>query len=224
MTNSIIQGATGGLQTDLALSYLIRQPKAVSKIAKAVILLHGVGSNEQDLFAIAPGLPGDVYVIAVRGPIAIGNNRFAWYNVDFSSGKPIIQAAQEAFSRELIRKFIKQVKEKYTIDEVYLGGFSQGAIMSNSIGLTHPADVKGIMSFSGRILQEIRPLVQKITDLQRLEVLVAHGVLDNTLPIQYAREAKEYLETLGVQLTYYEYNIGHQLSNEVLNDLNAWLQ
>src|SRR6476620_3167118 len=175
MTHSIIEGITEGLQTDLALSYLIRESIQLSKIVKAVILLHGVGSNEQDLFALAPDLPDGVYVIAARGPIAVGNNRFAWYNVDFSSGKPIIEAEQEAISREMIRKFSKQVKEKYAIDEVFLGGFSQGAIMSNSIGLTNPGDVQGIMSFSGRILQEIRPLVQKVTDLRHLKVLVAHG-------------------------------------------------
>lgn len=224
MTQSIINESAEALQTDLALSYLIKTPEQGSDNARAIILLHGVGSNEQDLFGLASQLPKDVYVIAPRGPLVVGANRYAWYNVDFSSGHPTINAEQETASRELIRNFIQEVKEKYSIDELYLGGFSQGAIMSHSIGLIHPDEVKGIISFSGRVLQEIRPLVQNDKHLHHLKVFLSHGVQDNTLPIHFAREAKEYLETLGVQLSYHEYPIGHQLSSEVLRDLNAWMK
>jgi phospholipase/carboxylesterase len=222
MTRSIID-TTADHKTDLSLTYLVREPIQASNKARAIILLHGVGSNEEDLFGLASQLPADMYIISPGGPFILGPGRYAWYNVDFSTGRPIIQSAQEAASREKILSFIREVKEKYLIDELYLGGFSQGAIMSYSIGLTHPGAVRGIISFSGRILDEVRPLVQNDNYLQQLKVLVAHGVLDNTLPIHYAREAKVYLESLGVQLTYHEYPIGHQLSNEVLPDLNNWL-
>jgi phospholipase/carboxylesterase len=106
---------------------------------------------------------------------------------------------------------------------VYLGGFSQGAIMSYSIGLTSPKEVQGIISLSGRLLEEVRPLVTKNNDLAQLKVFIAHGVQDNTLQIQCARDAKSYLENLQVQLSYHEYNIGHQINGAVLNDMNAWL-
>ena len=224
MTQSIINESTEALQADLALAYLIKKPEQVSNNVKAIMLLHGVGSNEQDLFALASQLPKDVFVIAPRGPFAVGVNRYAWYNVDFSSGRPDINAEQETASRQLIRKFIQEVKEKYSIDELYLGGFSHGAIMSQSIGLIHPDEVQGIISLSGRVLQEIRPLVQHDKYLHQLKVFLAHGVQDQTLPIHFAREAKEYLESLGVQLTYHEYPIGHQVSSEVLKDLNAWMK
>jgi len=209
---------------DFELSYLVRAPKANDTKQKAIILLHGVGSNEQDLFGLADQLPADYYVIAPRGPFNVGTGRYAWYNVDFSTGSPVINAGEEAASRELIRKFIKQVKKEYNIDEVYLGGFSQGAIMSYSIGLTHPEEVQGILALSGRILNEIKPSVKKDNALQHLNVFVAHGVQDNMLPIHYARSAKEYLESLGVVLTYHEYPIGHQISNDVVIDLNSWLR
>ncbi len=169
-------------------------------------------------------MPDDAYVISARGQFTLGAGRYAWYNVNFSTGKPIINAEQEALSREVIRTFIKQVKQKYHLDELYLGGFSQGAIMSYSIGLTHPNEVQGIISLSGRVLDEIRPLVKKDNYLQRMKVLVAHGVQDNTLPINYAREAKDYLQSLGVQLTYHEYQLGHQINNVVLQELNEWLR
>jgi len=223
MTRSIID-TTADHKTDLSLTYLVREPIHASNKASAIILLHGVGSNEEDLFGLSSQLPADMYIISPRGPLMVGPGRYAWYNVDFSTGRPIIKTEQEAASREKIVVFIREVREKYQPDSLYLGGFSQGAIMSYSIGLTLPGEVQGIISFSGRILDEIRPLVKNDKYLQHLKVLVAHGVHDNILPVHYAREAKEYLETLGVQLTYHEYTIGHQLNNEVLHDLNAWLK
>lgn len=208
----------------MVLQYLVREPQIKSEKKKAIILLHGVGSNEQDLFSLADHLPPDFYVISARGQFTLGAGRYAWYNVDFSTGKPVYNAAQEASSRKIIREFMEQVKRKYNLDEIYLGGFSQGAIMSYSIGLTHPNEVKGVIALSGRVLDEIKPVVAKEEYLQRLKVFVAHGVQDNTLPVHYAREAKYYFEDLGVQLTYKEYPMGHQLSNEVLQDLNKWLR
>lgn len=224
MTNTIITEAGSYTIKDFALEYLIREPKVRSKKQKAIILLHGVGSNEQDLFSVAGQLPADAYIIAARGQYTLGEGRYAWYNVDFSTGKPVINAEQEAASREVIRAFINQVKRKYQIDELYLGGFSQGAIMSYSVGLTRPNEVQGIISLSGRILDEIKPFVKKDDHLKQLKIFIAHGVQDNMLPIHYARAAKEYLENLSAQLSYHEYQMGHQISNEVMEDLNNWLK
>ncbi|GAA4437328.1 phospholipase/carboxylesterase [Pontibacter saemangeumensis] len=212
------------LENDLALQYLVRPASSTTTHAKAVILLHGVGSNEQDLFQLATHFPADVTVISPRGPIVLGNGRYAWYEVDFSTGKPTINPTQEAQSRETIQLFVEQVKAKYNLDEVYLGGFSQGAIMSYSIGLKHPELVAGILAFSGRILQEIRPLVQQNAALQQLKVFISHGTQDNMLPVHYAREAKAYLEDKGVQLTYHEEDMGHQLNSQVVADVVNWLQ
>ena len=123
----------------------------------------------------------------------------------------------------MIRTFIDQVRNEYDLQDVYLGGFSQGAIMSYSIGLSHPEEVQGIVSLSGRVLEEIKPFVKKQIAPGSLRIFVAHGVQDNILPIHYARSAKQYLEDLSVDLTYQEYPIGHQISNNVLTDLNGWL-
>ncbi|WP_052324155.1 alpha/beta hydrolase [Flavihumibacter sp. ZG627] len=209
---------------NLVLKYLIREPDKKSAKKKAVILLHGVGSNEKDLFSLAPQLPQEFFIISPRGPYTLGEGRYAWYNVDFSTGKPIINAEQETASRELIRTFIREIKQNYDLDEVYLGGFSQGAIMSYSIGLIHPTEVQGIITLSGRILDEIKPFVKKDDYLQKLRIFIAHGIQDNTLPIHYARAAKDYIDDLGAQLTYHEYPIAHQINNQVLLDLNNWLQ
>jgi len=209
---------------NLNLHYLVREPKIASSKNKGIILLHGVGSNEQDLFSLADHLPAEYFIISPRGQFTLGPGRFAWYNVDFSTGKPVIDVEQEASSRAVIREFIAQVKQQYNLKEVYLGGFSQGAIMSYSVGLAHPKDVNGIMAFSGRMLESLQSSVTKNDELHRLRVFIAHGVQDGTLPVHYARQAKAFLQNLEVPLTYHEYNIGHQINGEVLKDLDAWLK
>lgn len=223
MEDALIKTRSNGSET-FALHHLVRKPQVKTPGQKAIILLHGVGSNEKDLFGLAGLLPDDMYVISPRGQFTMEPGRYAWYAVDFSTGRPVINAGQEASSREVIRTFIREVKTEYDVDEVYLGGFSQGAIMSYSIGLTHPNELEGIISLSGRILSEIRPAVKTDSFLKKLRVFVGHGVQDNMLPVHYAREAKEYLESFGLQPDYHEYQIGHQISSAMLQDLNEWLK
>lgn len=208
---------------NLALHYLIKEPQKKAAKNKAIILLHGVGSNEQDLFSLADHLPDDYFIISPRGQFTLGPGRYAWYNVDFSTGKPVFNAQQELSSRKVISEFINQVKVKYNLEEVYVGGFSQGAIMSYTIGLLNPREVKGVIALSGRMLEEIKPILSTHEDLKNLQMFIAHGVHDNTLPVEYARAAKTYLGDLQVALSYHEYEIGHQISPAVITDLKSWL-
>lgn len=99
--------------TSLVLHYLVREPLIKTAKTPVLILLHGVGSNEQDLFSLTNRLPDDFLVISARAPIVLGENSFAWYQVDFSTGKPVFNIEQEKTSREILTKFIAQVKEKY---------------------------------------------------------------------------------------------------------------
>lgn len=209
--------------SELGLECLVRPAIENAGKQKVLILLHGVGSNEQDLNSLAPYLPDDVTVISPRGPFVLGERRYAWYQVDFSSDKPVINADQELQSRDIIRNFISQVRARYKTEEVYLGGFSQGAIMSYTIGLTQPELVTGVLAFSGRILQEIRPLVATPDKLKNLDVFIAHGTQDGTLPVHYAREAKEFLESMGIALTYHESDMGHQITGDVIENVRKWL-
>jgi len=208
----------------LALHYLVRQPTVKTSTKKAIILLHGVGSNEEDLFSLADQLPGDYYIVAARGQYTLGGGRYAWYNVDFSTGKPVINAGQELSSRELLKQFIEQLKQKYSLEEVYIGGFSQGAIMSYSVALTSPEQVRGVIALSGRVLEPIQASVTKNEKLSHLKIFVAHGTQDGTLPVYYAQQAKGFLQTLNVSLAYHEYTMGHQINVEVLKDLITWLK
>lgn len=209
--------------TTMVLHHLVRAPKIESENPPVLILLHGVGSNEADLFSLANQLPGKFLVISARAPIVLGENRFAWYQVDFSTGKPVYNPEQEAKSRSIIIQFIEQVKAKYNSEEVYLCGFSQGAIMSYSVALTRPDLVKGIAAMSGRLLEEIKPKIADSQDLKNLQIFILHGKNDKMLPLHYATSAEAYLKTLGIAPKLNQYEAGHEINNAMLNDLVNWL-
>lgn len=212
-------------KSDEPLHYLVQAPKTKSPKPPVIILLHGFGSNEKDLFSFANQLPDNFLILSIRAPFSMGNNSYAWFQADFSSAKPIFNKEQESQSRNALIKFITQLKTNYSFDEknLYLCGFSQGAIMAYSIGLTRPDIVKGIAVMSGMILEEIKSSIASNEKLKGLTVFISHGTNDNILGINYAREASSYLKSKGIDPIYNEYNEAHTINNQMLSDLITWL-
>lgn len=211
---------------ELILKYKMRLPEEQIAAPGLLLLLHGVGGNEDNLFNLESTFPKDMAVVSARAPYTLGPGRYAWFHVDFSTGKPVIEAEEAEKSLAVLKLFINQLTERYALDKqkVYMGGFSQGAIMSFSAGLTYPEKLAGIAALSGRILQEIRPFVKLTPELQKLKIFIAHGTDDQTMPLSYALEARTYMDSLGLKSAYHEYPTGHFVDQRTLADLNNWLQ
>lgn len=198
-----------------------------------LLLLHGVGSNEHDLIQLAPYLDPRFFVVSARAPITLAPGMYAWFEVQLDPVRPIINPQQAESSREKLLAFIDETIERYGVDaapgrdvhgaRVYLMGFSQGAIMSFSVGLTHPEKIAGIVAMSGRVLPEIVPHIAAPEALRDLPIFVTHGTEDQVLPIHHGRAARELLQRLPVALTYREYPMGHQISDQSLADIAGWL-
>ncbi|MCP2025430.1 phospholipase/carboxylesterase [Flavobacterium sp. HSC-32F16] len=208
------------------LHYVVRQPKIPTENPPLLILLHGVGGNEQNLFSFAAELPDNFVVVSARGPLTFGPNSFAWFQVDFSTGKPQINAEQAENARKLIIDFIEDLKTEISFDskQVYLMGFSQGGIMSYSTALTAPEKVKGIAVMSGRLLPEIKPLLADEKRLEKLKILITHGKQDAVLNYQYALDASEFLKTKNLNPEFHSYEEGHTVNKQMFDDVNLWLK
>lgn len=209
----------------LSLIHLVSQPKVEASTPPLLLLLHGVGSNEHDLFGLVPYLDKRFLIISVRAPNTLGPGSYAWFEVDFTPQGPAINPAQAEASRKALITFLDEAVNAYDADpkQIYLMGFSQGAIMSASVALTRPQLVAGVVLMSGRILPEIQPLIASNEELSGLPFLVVHGTADMVLPISYGRASRQLLSSLPVELTYHEYRIGHEVSQESLADVTAWL-
>ena len=213
-------------KTTTDLYYIFKEPKIKSAKPPVIILMHGVGSNEKDLFSFVNQLPDSFLVISLRAPIKLGNDSYAWYHLSFENGKPISNPIEAEASRLMIIDFINNLKNKHAYNEkrVYLCGFSQGSIMAYSVGLTVPEKIKGIAIMSGRLLEEVKPIIAGKDKLKNLKVFISHGTNDNVLPVSNAREANVYLKQLGINATYKEYPEPHTISNAMFNDLLIWLK
>ena len=208
------------------LHYLVQEPKVKHDKNPLLLLLHGYGSNEEDLFSFAPELPDDSYVISVRAPYDLQPYGHAWYAIHFDADEnkfsDNVQAKQ---SVELIASFIDEIVKQYPIDteNVTLIGFSQGAILSYATALTYPEKVTKVVALSGYFNQEILPEVIDTKAISHLKFFVSHGSVDQVIPVDWARKAKPALENLGLEVEYQEYPIGHGVSPKNFFDFKAWL-
>jgi phospholipase/carboxylesterase len=150
---------------------------------------------------------------------------FAWFEISWTATDIAIDFQQAEQSRALLMRFIAEALAAYGGDpaRVYLLGFSQGAIMSASVALTEPELVAGAALMSGRIPEEIRPIIAPAERLAGKPFLVVHGTADTVLPIRNGRASRELLATLPVALTYQEYPMAHEVSAQSLADVAGWL-
>ena len=209
------------------LHYLVQEPKVKHDKNPLLLLLHGYGSNEEDLFSFAPELPDDSYVISVRAPYDLQPYGHAWYAIHFDADEnkfsDNVQAKQ---SVEIIASFIDEIVKQYPIDteNVTLIGFSQGAILSYATALTYPEKISKVVALSGYLNQEILPEVIDTKAISHLKFFVSHGSVDQVIPVDWARKAKPALENLGLEVEYQEYPIGHGVSPKNFFDFKNWLQ
>lgn len=207
------------------LTYRMQAARSGQGKAPCLILLHGVGANEMGFIDLARQMDPRLVVVLVRGPLEFGPMQFGWFQVSFTPGGPAINAAQADLSRQKLIGFIEHLPQAHDIDpeRIWIAGFSQGGIMSASVGLSAPDKVAGFGILSGRILPELLPAVQPGTALAKVRAFVSHGVQDQKLGIHFARNAKEVLDGFSVPLQYQEYEAGHELNMAMADDFKHWL-
>ena len=211
---------------ELSLYHLIREPKNKQEKNPLLLLLHGYGSNEEDLFSFAAQLPEEYYIISARAPFPLPPYGNAWYAINFDSGmNKFNDEVQAVESRDLIAKFIDELIEEYPIDKdkVTLIGFSQGSILSYAVALTYPEKIQRVAALSGYLNMEIVEKDFNKKDISKLTFFISHGVVDQVIPVDWARKAPEFLKTLGLETEYHEYPVGHGVAPQNFYDLMAWL-
>lgn len=187
-----------------------------------LIMLHGRGADEEDLLGLAPYLDDRFLILSPRAPNPFpSGGGFTWYDVG-SLGVP--DAATFAASYGSLDRFVADAIAGYPVDaaNVFLFGFSMGSVMSYALALTKPRLFRGVVANSGYI-PEGTSLELQWKSLAGLEFLVTHGTEDPIIPVEMARHAKELFDHSTAAVTYREYPMGHQISEESLADVNGWL-
>ena len=190
-----------------------------------LILLHGVGANEQQMMQLAPSFDPRFIVVSVRSPLVLGPNAFGWFHVTFTANGPKIVAEEAAAGWKQLAQFIDEAVAAFGADpaRVFIAGFSQGGIMALATMLAAPQKLAGAISMSGRLLPEVLPHAAPADALRDKPVLIVHGTADEKLGIQLARWAREQLERFPLALTYRELPMGHTITPQSLAVVTTWL-
>ena len=211
----------------MTLHHLVREPKIKLDKNPLLLLLHGYGSNEEDLFSFASELPEEYYVVSVRAPYELGYGSYAWYAINFDADEnKFSDVPQAQQSRDLIANFIDELVANYPIDatKITLIGFSQGTILSYAIALSYPEKIQRVVAMSGYLNTEMALPNFENNDFSHLKIFASHGTVDQVVPVDWARKAAPALTKLGIEVVYKEYPIGHGVAPQNFYDFKNWLQ
>lgn len=216
------------MEKTLSLVHLVRPPTrhpAEGERPPLLILLHGVGANERQMAALAPAFDDRFVVVSARSPLVLGANAYGWFHVTFSSQGPVIVKEEARAGWTALADFAVEAVAAHGADpaRVFVGGFSQGGIMSLAALLTAPQRFAGAVCMSGRLLPEVLPHVAPAEELGGKPVLIIHGEHDQKLGIHLARWARERLEPLPLALTYEELSMDHEITLESVETVSRWL-
>jgi phospholipase/carboxylesterase len=189
------------------------------------VLLHGYGSDERDLMGLAPCLDPRFEVVSARAPQVLEMGGYAWFGVQFTPFGLVLDHDQARESRRQLAAWLETLVAAPGVDRkrVFLLGFSQGAGMALGAALHRPGLVAGVAFLSGLVVEQMIPQGAP-EELRTLSVLMTHGRQDPLIPIAQGRASRALLEKLPVRLRYREYEMGHEISEECLAEVQAWLR
>jgi phospholipase/carboxylesterase len=199
----------------------------------AVVWLHGLGADGYDFEPIVPHLGLDpalrtrfVFPHAPAMPVTI-NGGFvmpAWY--DILSPDLNAQPDREGIRRsaEAVAALLAHEEERgVPAGQIVLAGFSQGGAIALHLGLRYPKRLAGILALSTYLLDE------RATDVERTEanaatpIFQAHGTFDPMVPFARGRHSRERLRAMGCDVRWAEYPMEHEVCEEEIADVGAWL-
>ncbi|AOW21965.1 alpha/beta hydrolase [Urechidicola croceus] len=211
----------------LSLEYIIRQPIKKTENPPLLILLHGYGSNEQDLFSFASELPEELLIISARAPLTLGAGAFAWYTIHFDMNNGKFSDTEEAIdARDKIATFIDEIKETYNTnpEKTFLLGFSQGTILSYAVALNYPNKVQHVIALSGYLNLDLIPKETNEDLYKNLDFFISHGTVDQVIPVEWAQNAQPFLSKLNIKHSYQEYMVGHGVAPQNFYAFKKWIE
>lgn len=210
--------------TDLSLEYIVKEPKTTSEHPPLILLIHGYGSNMDDLFSFASELPEQALVVSVQAPTALPFGGYAWYSITFDADENKFSDPVEGkASVQKLNVFLDEIIEKYNVDSnrIFFTGFSQGAILSYAFSFTFPEKIQYVTALSGHFNTDF--LIKEPVK-NSIDYFISHGTVDQVIPVEWAKKAPELLDSLGVKNCYQEYPVGHGIHPNNFYDFKTWIE
>jgi phospholipase/carboxylesterase len=204
---------------------VVRPRQAASGAPPLLVMLHGIGADENDLLPIASSLDARLLVVSLRAPRHY-HGGWAWFDIAWGadgSVRPDVEQARAALG-DVVR-WLAAAPARLGADErrVFLLGFSQGAMMSLGVLQTTPDRLAGVVALSGRPVDGLVTGPAAPDAIARVPLFVGHGTRDDVLPIANGRVVRDTFAPLVRDFTYREYPVAHGIAPGELADVAAWL-
>ena len=189
-----------------------------------VVCLHGRGADMRDLAGLAPAIDQTGYLyVCPNAPVTIsigpGYTGQAWYE---PGGNPSPAAMEQAL--KALDGVVRETFDQHRVapGQAILLGFSQGGAMTYRYGMLRPEMFAGLVILSGA-LRNPEALLPHLPEGRGQGIFIAHGTHDPVVSVDLSRNAVTFLEAQGYRPLYREYPMGHEITQEVLNDLIPWM-
>ena len=197
-----------------SLDTIIISPDNDNEIKNAVILLHGYGGDGKDISLLTLNwkrfLKNTVFLCPNGHEICeINPQGYQWFDLSKNNEEYILQ--KSLIAETIIKKFIEEVKIKYKLsnNNVVLGGFSQGCMLSINVGVTSQDEFNCIVGFSGKIINK-ENLQSRIKN--KSKILLIHGDQDEIVSSSFLLESKDFFERNKFEIkTNLIKNCGHHI-------------
>jgi phospholipase/carboxylesterase len=203
---------------------IFRERPATGEPAGLLVLHHGRGADENDLFGLADLFDPKrkLHVVTPRGPLPFPGGGFGWYQTA-RLGYPDKPTFDETY--RALAAFHDGLWERtgLTPEQTILGGFSMGTVMSYalSLGPDRPAP-KGILALSG-FMPTVEGGDPSLEDRTATRALIVHGLLDGVIDAKFGRHARDVLEQAGFDVEYLESRAAHHIDPRLLPDIGDWI-
>lgn len=205
-------------------TFIHSEPKNMEhgKLYPAVFLMHGMGSNENDLPGLLDDIKDQCHIFSLQGPITHAPG-FAFFTIE-EFGKPHRKVFDQVIVH--IMNFIEEAITEYPIDaeKIFLMGFSQGAILAKSLAFTMGKEkLAGVVALSGYIPEFVKTEYQKHS-VESMPVFISHGTYDMALPYQWGETSRDFFTEQGADVTFIRFEDGHGVTPEVTSSLVMFLK
>lgn len=210
-------------ESDYAFAFRVHEPRPSAPRA-LLVLLHGVGGDEDQLASLAARVPDDVLAVLPRGPRSIRGDRLGWFREGLSDDGPQVVEDEAEDSRLKLVAFLEQLQHRFDLSpaRTVVGGFSQGGMLAASAALTEPHRLAGFAMLCGRLMPELAGRLAPVDELASLRALLVHGRRDDVLPVGWAERARDWLERLRIEHELYVHDAAHELVPAMEDDFLRW--
>ena len=213
------------MDPNFSFEYKFRDSDKPNEISPIIIMLHGYGSNENDLFSFASHIPENYKIISLRAPYPIAYGGYSWYDFGMDDKMNFqINLKQAKDSMLKIKDFVSNKLDKiclFDINKICLIGFSQGTILSYALSLNNPKLFSKTIALSGKINLDL--IDKKNNDFSNLNFFCSHGIQDQVIPVDLCRESIDWLKINNIDHIYKEYDMAHNVNQENFYDLLNWI-